>query len=165
MSKITPFLWFDNQAEEAMNFYTSIFKNSKVGKVARYGDAGPGPKGSVMTASFQLEGQEFIALNGGPHFKFTEAVSFVVNCDTQEEIDYYWKKLTADGGQESQCGWLKDKFGLSWQIVPAVLSKLLSDTDAKRSQRVMQALMPMKKLVIEDLQNAYDGRQAVGAGK
>jgi predicted 3-demethylubiquinone-9 3-methyltransferase (glyoxalase superfamily) len=164
MPKITPFLWFDNQAEEAMNFYTSVFsagpggKNSKIGSVARYGDAGPGPKGSVMTASFQLDGQEFIALNGGPIFKFTEAISFVVNCENQEEIDYYWNKLTTSGGQESQCGWLKDKFGLSWQIVPAVLSKLLSDKDPKRSQRVMQALMPMKKLIIADLQKAYDGK-------
>jgi predicted 3-demethylubiquinone-9 3-methyltransferase (glyoxalase superfamily) len=158
MQKITPFLWFDNQAEEAVNFYTSVFKNSKMGNIARYGDAGPGPKGSVMTASFQLEGQEFIALNGGPHFKFTEAVSFVVNCETQEEIDYYWNKLISGGGQESQCGWLKDKFGLSWQIVPTMISKLLSDKDAKRSQRVMQALMPMKKLIIADLEKAAEGK-------
>jgi len=164
MPKITPFLWFDNQAEEAMNFYVSIFsegpggKNSKIGSVARYGDAGPGPKGSVMTASFQLDGQEFIALNGGPIFKFTEAISFVVNCENQEEIDYYWNNLTTSGGQESQCGWLKDKFGLSWQIVPTVLSKLLSDKDPKRGQRVMQALMPMKKLIIADLQKAYDDK-------
>ena len=158
MQKITPFLWFDNQAEEAVNFYTSVFKNSKMGNIARYGDAGPGPKGSVMTASFQLEGQEFIALNGGPHFKFTEAVSFVVNCETQEEIDSYWNKLTSGGGQESQCGWLKDKFGLSWQIVPTIIGKLLSDKDAKRSQRVMQALMPMKKLIIADLQKAAEGK-------
>lgn len=165
MSKITPFLWFDNQAEEAMKFYTSIFKNSKVGKVARYGDAGPGPKGSVMTASFELDGQEFVALNGGPLFKFTEAVSFVVNCEDQKEIDYYWTKLTSDGGQESQCGWLKDKFGLSWQIVPTILGKLLSDTDPKRSQRVMQTLMPMKKLIIDDLQKAYDGKEAAVASR
>jgi len=165
MSKITPFLWFDNQAEEAMKFYTSIFKNSKVGKVARYGDAGPGPKGSVMTASFELDGQEFIALNGGPHFKFTEAISFVVNCEDQQEVDDYWSKLTAGGGQESQCGWLKDKFGLSWQIVPTILSKLLSDTDPKRSQRVMQALMPMKKLIIADLENAYNGKETAVASK
>jgi len=156
MQKITPFLWFDNQAEEAVNFYASIFKNSKIGNIARYGDAGPGPKGTVMTASFQIEGQEFIALNGGPHFKFTEAVSFVVSCETQEEIDYYWNKLISGGGQESQCGWLKDKFGLSWQIVPTIISKILSDKDAKRSQRVMQAMMPMKKLIIADLQKAYD---------
>jgi predicted 3-demethylubiquinone-9 3-methyltransferase (glyoxalase superfamily) len=165
MSKITPFLWFDNQAEEAMKFYTSIFKNSKVGKVARYGDAGPGPKGSVMTASFELDGQEFIALNGGPHFSFTEAISFVVNCEDQREVDDYWSKLTADGGQESQCGWLKDKFGLSWQIVPTILSKLLSDTDPKRSQRVMQALMPMKKLIIADLESAYNGKETAVASK
>ena len=165
MSKITPFLWFDNQAEEAMKFYTSIFKNSKVSKVARYGDAGPGPKGSVMTASFELDGQEFIALNGGPHFKFTEAISFVVNCEDQREVDDYWSKLTAGGGQESQYGWLKDKFGLSWQIVPTILSKLLSDTDPKRSQRVMQALMPMKKLIIADLENAYNGKETPVASK
>ena len=165
MSKITPFLWFNDQAEEAMKFYISIFKNSKVGKVARYGDAGPGPKGSVMTASFELDGQEFTALNGGPHFKFTEAVSFVVNCEDQKEIDYYWTKLTSEGGQESQCGWLKDKFGLSWQIVPKILGKLLSDADPSRSQRVMQALMPMKKLIIDDLQKAYDGKEAAVASR
>ena len=128
MQKITPFLWFDNEAEEAMNFYVSIFKNSKAGKVARYGDAGPGPKGSVMTASFELEGQQFIALNGGPHFKFTEAISFVVNCETQEEVDEFWEKL-AEGGETQQCGWLKDKFGLSWQIVPTVLIELIDDPD------------------------------------
>src|SRR3989441_2291351 len=134
MQKITPFLWFDNQAEEAMNFYVSIFKNSKALRVLRYGDAGPGPKGAVMTAEFQLEGQEFVALNGGPHFKFTEAVSFVVNCESQEEVDYFWEKL-AEGGQESQCAWLKDKFGLSWQIVPTILSKLLADKDVAKAQR------------------------------
>src|SRR3977135_1086214 len=133
MQKITPFLWFDDKAEEAMKFYTSIFKNSQIGSVTRYGEGGPGPKGTVMTASFQLEGQEFIALNGGPHFKFTEAISFVVNCETQEEVDNYWNKLIAGGGQESQCGWLKDKFGLSWQIVPSILSKLLTDKDAKKA--------------------------------
>ena len=162
MQKITPFLWFDNQAEEAVNFYTSIFsagpngKNSKIGNIARYGDAGPGPKGTVMTASFQIEGQEFIALNGGPHFKFTEAISFVVSCETQEEVDRYWKKLISGGGQESQCGWLKDKFGLSWQIVPTILSKLLADKDAKKAQRVMQAMLLMKKIIIADLKKAYD---------
>lgn len=123
MQKITPFLWFDNQAEEAMNFYVSIFKNSKALRLLRYGDAGPGPKGSVMTAEFQLEGQEFVALNGGPQFKFTEAISFVVNCETQEEVDYFWEKLS-EGGAKSRCGWLEDKFGLSWQIVPTVLVEM-----------------------------------------
>ncbi len=121
MQTITPFLWFDNQAEEAVKFYTSIFKNSKIKKIARYGEAGPGPKGSVMTIEYQLAGQEFLALNGGPHFKFTEAISLVVNCKTQAEVDYHWKKLSAAGGQEVQCGWLKDKYGLSWQIVPTIL--------------------------------------------
>jgi predicted 3-demethylubiquinone-9 3-methyltransferase (glyoxalase superfamily) len=154
MQKITPFLWFDNQAEEAMNFYVSIFKNSKVLGVTRYGDAGPGPKGSVMTAAFELDGQKFTALNGGPHFKFTEAVSFVVNCTTQEEVDYFWKKL-AQGGQESQCGWLKDKYGLSWQVVPTVLVELLQDKDPKKSQRVMQAMLQMKKIDISKLEQAY----------
>ncbi len=155
MQKITPFLWFDNNAEEAINFYTSIFKNSKVGKMARYGEGGPGPAGSMMTAEFQLNGQNFIALNGGPHFKFTEAISFVVNCDTQEEIDEFWDKLS-EGGEKSRCGWLKDKFGLSWQIVPNVLSKLAGGGDAKKSSRVMQALMKMDKLDIATLQRAYD---------
>jgi predicted 3-demethylubiquinone-9 3-methyltransferase (glyoxalase superfamily) len=155
MQKITPFLWFDNRAEEAVNFYTSIFKNSTVGKISRYGEAGPGPAGSVMTAEFELDGMKFLALNGGPHFKFTEAVSFVVNCETQDEIDYYWEKLTTDGGQESQCGWLKDKFGLSWQVVPTIIGKLMTG-DPERSGRVMKALMPMKKLDIATLQKAYD---------
>jgi predicted 3-demethylubiquinone-9 3-methyltransferase (glyoxalase superfamily) len=155
MQKITPFLWFDNQAEEAMNFYTSVFKNSKIGSVARYGEAGPGQKGSVMTASFQLEGQEFMALNGGPLFKFTEAISFVVNCESQDEVDDFWNKLT-EGGRESQCGWLKDKFGLSWQIVPTILSKLLGDKDPKKAQRVMQAMLQMKKIIIADLKKAYE---------
>lgn len=155
MQKITPFLWFNNNAEEAINFYTSIFKTSKVGNTARYGEGGPGPKGSIMTAEFQLNGQDFIALNGGPHFKFTEAVSFVVNCETQEEIDEFWDKLS-EGGQKSRCGWLKDKFGLSWQIVPNILSKLAGSGDAKKSSRVMQALMKMDKLEIATLQKAYD---------
>src|SRR5213593_147569 len=146
--KITPFLWYDNQAEEAANFYVSIFKNSKVGNTVRYGDAGPGPKGTVMIVTFQLAGQEFTALNGGPRFKFTEAISFVVNCETQEEIDHFWEKLTADGGQESMCGWLKDKFGLSSQIVPTDLPKLMQSGDAKKSERVMQAILQMKKLDI-----------------
>ena len=155
MQKITPFLWFDNKAEEAVNLYVSIFKNSKVLSVARYGDAGPGPKGKVMTAQFQLEGQEFIALNGGPQFQFTEAISFCVNCETQGEVDELWAKLT-EGGQESQCGWLKDKYGLSWQIVPTILPKLLKDKDPKKSQRVMQAMLQMKKIDIQALQQAYD---------
>ena len=154
--KITPFLWFDGNAEEAMNLYTSIFKNAKVGKIIRYGKGGPGPEGSVLTASFELEGQEFVALNGGPSFKFTEAVSFVVNCETQEEVDMYWNKLIADGGQESECGWLKDKFGLSWQITPTILIKYLGDKNAKKAQRVMDAMLKMKKIIIADIQNAYD---------
>ncbi|MFI5186173.1 MAG: VOC family protein [Chitinophagales bacterium] len=157
MQKITPFLWFDNQAEEAVQFYTSVFKNSKIGSMARYDDASAAasgrPKGSLMTASFQLEGQEFIALNGGPHFKFTEAISFVVTCDTQMEIDYFWDKLTEEG-EESQCGWLKDKFGLSWQIIPGSLSKLIAGPDTEKSKRAMAALMKMKKLIIADLENA-----------
>jgi predicted 3-demethylubiquinone-9 3-methyltransferase (glyoxalase superfamily) len=137
MQKITPFLWFDNQAEEAMNFYTSIFKNSKVGNVTRYGEAGPGPKGSVMTATFELEGQEFMVLNGGPQYKFTEAVSFFVNCNSQEEVDTLWEKLS-EGGEEGPCGWLKDKFGLSWQIIPTALGQMLNDPDPEKAQRVMQ---------------------------
>jgi predicted 3-demethylubiquinone-9 3-methyltransferase (glyoxalase superfamily) len=153
MSKITPFLWFDNQAEEAMNFYTSIFKNSKTGKVVRYGDSGPGPKGSVMVASFELDGVPFTALNGGPMFKFTEAVSFVIDCKDQEEVDHYWEKLSA-GGKPGDCGWLKDKFGLSWQIVPSALPRLLSDPDAKKAGRVMQAMMQMKKIDIAKLEQA-----------
>jgi len=153
MRRITPFLWFDNQAEEAMNFYTSIFKNSKTGSITRYGDAGPGPKGSVMTASFELDGQEFVALNGGPLFKFTEAISFVVNCENQKEIDYYWEKLL-EGGQPSQCGWLKDKYGLSWQIVPTELPKLFQNKDPEKTKRVMSAMMKMVKLDIDVLKNA-----------
>ena len=157
MQKITPFLWFDTQAEEAVKFYISIFKPSKITNIARYGEAGPGPKGSVMTVAFQLAGQQFVALNGGPVFKFTEAVSFVVNCRTQAEVDRYWKKLSA-GGAEVQCGgWLKDKYGLSWQIVPSVLPDLIRSDDAEKSARVMQALMKMVKLDIKQLQAAYDG--------
>jgi predicted 3-demethylubiquinone-9 3-methyltransferase (glyoxalase superfamily) len=155
MQKITPFLWFDTQAEEAMNFYVSIFKNSKVLQVTRYGDAGPGPKGSVMTANFQLDGQDFIALNGGPNFKFTEAISFVVQCENQQEIDEFWAKLTA-GGQEVQCGWLKDRYGLSWQIVPRILPELLKK-GPEASNRVMKALLKMKKLDIATLQKASEG--------
>ena len=156
MQRITPFLWFDNQAEEAAKFYVSIFKNSKIGKVSRYGDAGPGPKGTVLTVSFELQGQQFIALNGGPKFKFSPAVSFVVNCETQQEIDAYWEKLSA-GGRIDQCGWLSDKYGLSWQIVPASLGELMSSKDPERSGRVMKALLQMKKLDIEVLKRASDG--------
>ena len=155
MQKITPFLWFDTQAEEAANLYVSIFKNSKILKVARYGEAGPGPAGSVMIVNFQIEGQEFIALNAGPRFKFTEAISFVINCQTQEEVDHYWNKLTADGGQESMCGWLKDKYGLSWQVTPTILGELMADKDAKKAQRVMQAMLQMKKIDIAALKRAY----------
>jgi predicted 3-demethylubiquinone-9 3-methyltransferase (glyoxalase superfamily) len=156
--KITTYLWFDNNAEEAMNFYVSIFKNSKILEVVRYGDAGPGPKGTVMAGTFQLEGQEFMALNGGPHFKFTEAISLFVNCETQEEVDDLWKKLTAGGGAPSQCGWLKDKFGLSWQIVPSVLLKMLADKDPLKSKRVMEAMLQMSKIDISRLKQAYEQR-------
>ena len=154
IQKITPFLWFDNQAEEAVGFYSSIFKNSKIVTVTRYGDAGPGPKGSVMTMEFELDGQKFVALNGGPHFQFTEAISFVVNCETQQEVDHYWEKLTA-GGKEVQCGWLKDKYGLSWQIVPIAMVTMLKDTDTQRSQRVMKAMLQMKKIELPVLEEAY----------
>jgi predicted 3-demethylubiquinone-9 3-methyltransferase (glyoxalase superfamily) len=160
MQKITPFLWFDNQAEEAARFYTSIFKNSKIVETARYGDEGPKvagkPKGSVMTIKFQLDGQEFIALNGGPEFNFTEAVSFVINCKTQQEVDELWEKLSV-GGEEVQCGWLKDKFGLSWQVVPTILTELIQDIDPQKSQRVMNAMLQMKKLDIKGLEQAYKG--------
>jgi len=157
MQKITTFLWFDNNAEEAANFYVSIFKNSKVGTISRYGDATPGPKGTVLTVAFELDGQKFTALNGGPQFKFTEAISLVVNCETQEEIDYYWEKLSA-GGEKSQCGWLKDKFGLSWQITPTIIGDYLSEKDPERSNRVMQEVMKMQKLEIEPLKRAYEGK-------
>jgi predicted 3-demethylubiquinone-9 3-methyltransferase (glyoxalase superfamily) len=156
MPRITPFLWFDNQAEEAAKHYVSIFPNSKIVKVARYGDAGPGPKGSVMTVVFQLDGQEFIALNGGPQFKFTEAVSFSIDCKTQQEVDDYWEKLSR-GGQQQPCGWLKDKYGLSWQVNPRVLGEMLSDPDPAKSRRVMEAMLKMKKIVIKDLERAYEG--------
>jgi len=152
--KITTFLWFNGNAEEAANHYVSIFKDSKILSVARYGDAGPGPKGSVMTVQFQLEGQEFIALNGGPQFKFTEAISLLVNCDTQREVDELWSKLSA-GGEEGPCGWLKDKFGLSWQIVPSRLGKMMQDKDAKKAKRVMEAMLQMKKMDIARLEQAY----------
>jgi predicted 3-demethylubiquinone-9 3-methyltransferase (glyoxalase superfamily) len=155
MQKITPFLWFDTQAEEAVNFYTSVFKNSKIGKVSRYGDAGPGPKGTVLTASFMLDGQEFIALNGGPKYRFSPAVSFVVHCETQQEIDEYWSKLSA-GGRTDQCGWLTDRFGLSWQIVPSNLGQLMTDKDPQKSERVMKALLQMTKLDIDALKRAHD---------
>lgn len=156
MQKITPFLWFDGKAEEAMNFYVSIFKNSKIGRVTRYGEGGPGPKGSVMSATFHLEGQEFFALNGGPQFTFTPAISFFVNCETQEEVDELWEKLSA-GGKKERCGWLKDKYGLSWQIIPSTLGKLLQDSDPQRAKRVMQAMLQMDKIDIKGLQRAYDG--------
>jgi predicted 3-demethylubiquinone-9 3-methyltransferase (glyoxalase superfamily) len=155
MQKITPFLWFDGTAEEAMNFYVSIFKNSTVGSVTRYGAAGPGPKGSVMSATFRLDGQEFFALNGGPHFTFTPAISFFVNCETQQEVDELWERLS-EGGEKSRCGWLKDKYGLSWQIIPSVLSELLHDKDPAKSGRVMKAMMQMGKIDIAGLRRAYD---------
>lgn len=161
MSRITPFLWFDDQAEAAANFYISIFKNSRITAVTRYDAAASQttgrPPGSVLTVAFELDGQDFVALNGGPRFKFTEAVSFVVNCENQEEVDYYWEKLSGGGDPRAQqCGWLKDQYRLSWQIVPTVLSKLLQDKNPKKSASVMQALLQMKKLVIHDLQKAYD---------
>lgn len=155
MKKITPFLWFNGQAEEAVNFYVSVFKNSSIGRVKRYGDAGPGPKGSVMSVEFQLDGQNFIALNGGPQFTFTPAVSFFVNCETQEEVDELWEKLSA-GGQIQHCGWLQDKYGLTWQIVPAVLGRLLEDKDPAKAKRVMQAMLQMVKLDAQALQRASD---------
>ncbi len=155
MPTITPFLWFDSNAEEAANFYTSIFKNSKINSMSRYGDAGPGPRGSVMTVGFTLDGQNFTGLNGGPLFKFNESVSFVVHCQTQEEVDYFWDKLSA-GGQKSQCGWLKDKFGLSWQIVPDALIKFAGDKDPAKVQRVMKAMMQMTKMDIQKLEDAYN---------
>jgi predicted 3-demethylubiquinone-9 3-methyltransferase (glyoxalase superfamily) len=156
MQKITTFLWFGNQAEEAAKLYTSIFKNSKIVSIARYGSAGPGPEGSVMTVTFQLEGQEFVALNGGPIFHFNEAISLAVNCETQREVDELWEKLSA-GGEKGQCGWLKDKFGLSWQITPIALGQMLQDKDAARSQRVMSAMLKMTKLDIQELKQAYQG--------
>jgi predicted 3-demethylubiquinone-9 3-methyltransferase (glyoxalase superfamily) len=155
--KITPFLWFNENAEEAVKFYTSVFKDSKVGPTTWYGDGGPLPKGTVMTIGFQIEGQEFVALNGGPPFTFSPAISFVVNCQTQEEIDFYWEQLSADPAQE-QCGWLRDKFGVSWQIVPVVLQELLKDQDQEKSARVMQAVFQMKKLVISDLIKASENQ-------
>lgn len=157
MQKITPFLWFDGQAEEAMNFYTSIFKNSKVLNVSRYGEAGPGPAGTVMAATFELDGVQFSVLNGGPEYKFTEAISFLVNCKDQKEVDELWAKLT-EGGEEGPCGWLKDKFGVSWQIVPTALGEMLSDPDPARAGRVVEAMLKMKKIEVPVLQQAYDGK-------
>ena len=157
MQKIVTFLWFDNQAEEAANFYVSIFKNSKIINTVRYSDAGPGPKGSVMTVTFELAGQQFMALNGGPHFHFSEAISLLINCETQQEVDNLWEKLSA-GGKKDHCGWLKDKYGLSWQVVPSALGKMLQDQDPKKSQRVMQAMLQMDKIDIASLQQAYDGK-------
>ena len=156
MQKITPFLWFDGKAEEAMNFYVSIFKNAKVGKVTRYPEGGPAPAGTVLTCSFQLDGQEFIALNAGPMFSFTPAISFSVDCKSQEEVDHYWEKLS-EGGQKERCGWLKDKFGLSWQISPTVLGELMGDKDPEKAKRVMQAMMQMDKIDIAKLKQAYEG--------
>jgi len=162
MQKITPFLWFDDQAEEAVRFYTSTFKNSKTGRILRYdkeaAKASGRPTGSVLTIEFEIEGQKFVALNGGPQFKFNESVSFVVNCDTQEEVDYYWGKFTADGGQESACGWLKDKFGLSWQVTPTVLIDMLHDKDSEKAERVMKAMLQMQKIDIDKLKAAYKGK-------
>lgn len=156
MQKITPFLWFNNNAEEAVQFYTAVFPDAKVLNMVRYTAGGPGPEGEVMTAVFQVQGQTFMALNGGPQFQFTEAVSFVVNCESQNEVDHYWEKLS-EGGQKSRCGWLKDKFGLSWQVVPTALSKLLSGQDPERTKRVMEAMMKMDKLEIAVLEEAYNG--------
>ena len=155
MQKITPFLWFDNNSDEAIKFYISVFKNSKLISASYYGDAGPGPKGTIMTATIELEGQRFMLLNGGPLFKFTEAVSFFVSCKTQEEVDYYWDKLIEGGGHPSQCGWLKDKFGLSWQIVPEILGDLIGGKDARRANNAMQAMLKMSKLDIKKLKEAY----------
>jgi predicted 3-demethylubiquinone-9 3-methyltransferase (glyoxalase superfamily) len=161
MQKITPFLWFDDQAEEAANFYVSVFKNSKIGGISRYGEAGEDasgvPKGKAMTIEFQLDGQKFMALNGGPQFKFTEAISLVVNCETQEEVDEFWEKLS-EGGAKSRCGWLKDKYGLSWQVVPTALGALFQGKDAERSERVMKAMLKMDKLDIKTLKQAYEGK-------
>jgi two-component system sensor histidine kinase QseC len=155
--KITPFLWFEGKAEEAMNLYTRIFPDSKVKDVSRYGEGAPAPKGTVMTATFELAGQEFVALNGGPQFHFTEAISFVVACETQEEVDRYWEQLIAGGGKESMCGWLKDRFGVSWQIVPTALGRLLGDKDPAKAGRAMKAMMQMRKLDIKALKAAHAG--------
>ncbi len=162
MQKITPFLWFDDQAEDAVNFYTSVFKNSKIGRILRYTEEAAEKSGrpvrSVLTIEFEIEGQKFVALNGSPLFKFNESVSFVVNCETQEEVNYFWEKLIADGGEESQCGWLKDKFGLSWQITPTVLIDMLHDKDFEKAERVMKAMLQMQKIEIPKLKAAYGGK-------
>lgn len=158
MQKITPFLWFNDNAEEAMNFYVSVFKSSKILSVTRYGDAGPGPKGTVMTATFELEGQPFHALDGGPQFAFTEAISFFVNCNTQADVDELWERLS-EGGEKSQCGWLKDKYGLSWQIIPSALMEMMRDKDPQKSQRVMAAMLQMTKIDIARLKQAYEGAE------
>jgi predicted 3-demethylubiquinone-9 3-methyltransferase (glyoxalase superfamily) len=162
MQKITPFLWFDNRAEEAAKFYVSVFKNSKIGRILRYDEtsskAAGRPAGSVLTVEFEIEGQKFVALNGGPDFKFNESVSFVINCEAQEEVDYFWQKLTAGGGKESECGWLKDKFGVSWQVTPTVLIDMLNDKDPKKAGRVMKAMMQMQKIEINKLKAAYAGK-------
>jgi predicted 3-demethylubiquinone-9 3-methyltransferase (glyoxalase superfamily) len=155
--KVVMFLWFDDKAEDAMNFYTSVFRNSRITDITRYGDAGPGPKGTVMSGTFEIDGQEFMALNGGPQFKFTEAVSLFVRCDSQAEVDELWEKLTADGGEPSMCGWLKDKFGLSWQIIPTALFELMGDPDPKKSRRVMEAMLGMQKIEIAALKAAQEG--------
>jgi predicted 3-demethylubiquinone-9 3-methyltransferase (glyoxalase superfamily) len=155
MQKITPFLWFDDKAEEAMVFYTSIFPNSKVGSISRYGEEGPGPAGTVMSVTFQLDGQQFMALNGGPHFTFSPAISFYVNCETQEEVDELWEKLS-EGGEQDRCGWLRDKYGLSWQIIPSTLGEMLQDKDAEKAQRVMNAMLQMGKIDIAQLKLAYE---------
>lgn len=157
MKKITPFLWFNDNAEDALNFYKSVFKNSKIITIDRLPEGAPGVQGKVMTAQMEIEGQEFMFLNGGPAFKFNEAVSFFVTCENQEEVDYYWEKLTADGGEESQCGWLKDKFGVSWQIIPKTLGEMLGDPDPEKAGRAMQAMLKMKKIDIAELERARDG--------
>jgi predicted 3-demethylubiquinone-9 3-methyltransferase (glyoxalase superfamily) len=157
MQKITPFLWFNNQAEEATNFYLSVFKNSKIVSITRYGDAGPGPKGTIMTTKFLIGAQEFVALNGGPQFTFSQAISFVVNCRTQKEVDEFWEKLS-EGGEKQQCGWLKDKYGVSWQIVPVVMVEMLNDPDPAKSQRVMKAMLQMNKIDIKILKQAYNNK-------
>ncbi len=157
MQKITPMLWFDTQAEEAANFYVSVFKDGKIGEIMRWGEGVPGPEGSVLTVSFTIRGQDFIALNGGPQFKFTEAVSFLIDCKSQAEVDELWEKLTADGGSKGQCGWLKDKYGLSWQVTPTILMELMHDPDAKKAGRVMQAMLQMQKIDIQKLKDAAAG--------
>lgn len=158
MQKITPFLWFDHQAEEAMNFYLSVFKDSQVLSINRYGAEGPGPEGTVMTAKFVIEGQEFVALNGGPQFNFSEAISFVINCETQEEIDDYWEKLSEEGTEQGP-GWIKDKYGISWQVVPTILEEMMNDEDPVKSQRLMRSMMQMMKIDIKKLKEAYSNEK------